>query len=70
MSGFENLITVVRSYSPDTDTDLLRRAYDFSALAHAGQKRRSGDQYITHPLEVAGLAAEMHLDDVGIAASL
>ena len=70
MNGFENLITVVRSYSPDTDADLLRRAYDFSALAHAGQKRRSGAQYITHPLEVAGLAAEMHLDDVGIAASL
>ena len=70
MSGFENLITVVRSYSPDTDADLLRRAYEFSALAHAGQKRRSGAQYITHPLEVAGLAAEMHLDDVGIAASL
>ena len=70
MIGFEDLVTTVRGYSPETDTDLLRRAYEFSALAHAGQTRLSGEQYITHPLEVAGLVADMHLDDVAIAASL
>ena len=70
MIGFEDLVTTVRGYSPDTDADMLRRAYEFSALAHAGQTRCSGEQYITHPLEVAGLAADMHLDDVAIAASL
>ena len=70
MIGFEHLVTTVRGYSPETDTDLLRRAYEFSALAHAGQTRQSGEQYITHPLEVAGLVADMHLDDVAIAASL
>lgn len=70
MIGFEHLVTTVRGYSPETNTDLLRRAYEFSALAHAGQKRQSGEQYITHPLEVAGLVADMHLDDVAIAASL
>ena len=70
MLSFENLLGSVRSYNPDTDADLLHRAYEFSALEHAGQIRRSGEQYITHPLEVAHLVAEMHLDDVTIAASL
>ncbi len=70
MSSLDGLIEQVRAYKPDADTDLLRRAYDFSAVAHAGQTRRSGEEYITHLLEVAGLVAEMHLDDVAVAASL
>ena len=70
MVSFENLLGAVRAYNPRTDADLLRRAYEFSAHGHAGQTRRSGEQYITHPLEVARFAAEMHLDDVTIAASL
>ena len=70
MISFENLLGSVRSYNPETDADLLHRAYEFSALEHAGQVRRSGEQYITHPLEVAHLVAEMHLDDVTIASSL
>ena len=70
MISFKELITAVREYNPDTDTELLHRVYEFSALEHAGQTRRSGERYITHPLEVAGLVAEMHLDDVAIAASL
>ena len=70
MTGFDDLLVTVKGYSPEADTDLLRRAYEFSSLAHAGQTRRSGEQYITHPLEVAGLVADMHLDDIAIAASL
>ena len=70
MSSLDGLIQTIQTYKPDADIDLLRRAYDFSALAHAGQTRRSGEQYITHPLEVAGLVADMHLDDVAVAASL
>ena len=70
MSSLEGLIQTIQTYKPDADIDLLRRAYDFSAVAHAGQTRRSGEQYITHPLEVAGLVADMHLDDVAVAASL
>ena len=70
MGSLDTLIRTVSAYKPDADVDLLRRAYDFSALAHAGQTRRSGEEYITHPLEVAGLVAEMHLDDVAVAASL
>ena len=70
MVSFANLLGAVRAYNPETDADLLHRAYEFSALEHAGQTRRSGELYITHPLEVARLVAEMHLDDVTIAASL
>ena len=58
MSGFDDLLVTVKSYSPEADTDLLKRAYEFSSLAHTGQTRRSGEQYITHPLEVAGLVAD------------
>ena len=70
MISFDALVRRVRANDPDADTDLLRRAYEFSALEHAGQTRRSGEQYITHPLEVAALVADMQLDDVAIAASL
>ena len=70
MISFEHLLGAVRAYNPETDADLLHRAYEFSALEHAGQIRRSGERYITHPLEVAHLVAGMHLDDVTVAASL
>ena len=70
MISFEKLADKVRVSNPDADTDLLRRAYDFSATEHAGQTRRSGEPYVTHPLEVAAVVAEMRLDDVAIAAGL
>ncbi len=70
MIRFNDLMARVRANDPEADTDLLNRAYEFSALEHAGQIRQSGEQYITHPLEVAALVADMKLDDVAIAASL
>ena len=70
MISFEKLADKARAFHPDADTDLLRRAYDFSAAEHAGQWRRSGEPYVTHPLEVASLVADMRLDDVAIAAGL
>ena len=70
MISFEKLADKARASHPDADTDLLRRAYDFSKAEHAGQKRRSGEPYLTHPLEVASLVADMRLDDVAIAAGL
>ena len=70
MINFDRLADKARASNPDADTDLLRRAYDFSAAEHAGQKRRSGEPYVTHPLEVAALVADMRLDDVAIAAGL
>jgi len=52
----------VRNYAPDADFDLIKRAYVFAAHAHGPQKRKSGELFITHPLAVAGLLAEMGLD--------
>src|ERR671912_806464 len=70
MIRFETLLEKVRSYSPEADLELLRRAYVFSALEHKGQVRHSGEPYLVHPLEVASLLAEMRLDPVAIAAGL
>ncbi|TAM50996.1 MAG: bifunctional (p)ppGpp synthetase/guanosine-3',5'-bis(diphosphate) 3'-pyrophosphohydrolase [Acidobacteria bacterium] len=61
---------MVSGYNPDCDEDLLRRAYVYSAMAHRGQVRVSGEPYLVHPLEVARILAEMHLDEVAIAAGL
>ena len=70
MIRFEDLIDKVRNATPDADTELLRRAYVFSAYEHKGQVRRSGEPYLVHPLEVADLLADMRLDVVAIAAGL
>ncbi|MGH9130214.1 MAG: RelA/SpoT family protein [Acidimicrobiales bacterium] len=52
------------------DLDLVRRAYRAAELAHAGQVRLSGDAYITHPLAVATVVAELGLDERSVAAAL
>ena len=70
MIRFETLLAKVRSYSPEADVELLRRAYVFSALAHKGQVRHSGEPYLVHPLEVADFLADMKLDVVAVAAGL
>src|SRR5688500_4635015 len=70
MIRFENLLEKVRSYSPEADVELLRRAYVFSALEHKGQVRHSGEPYLVHPLEVADFLADMKLDVVAVAAGL
>src|SRR5512134_3662723 len=70
MIRFETLLEKVRSYSPDADLELLRRAYVFSALEHKGQVRHSGEPYMVHPLEVADFLADLKLDVVAVAAGL
>ena len=70
MIRFESLLEKVRSYSPEADLELLRRAYVFSALEHKGQVRHSGEPYLIHPLEVADLLADLKLDVVAVAAGL
>jgi GTP diphosphokinase / guanosine-3',5'-bis(diphosphate) 3'-diphosphatase len=70
MIRFEDLLEKVRAYSSDTDVELLRRAYVFSAFEHRGQVRHSGEPYLIHPLAVADFLAEMKLDAVAIAAGL
>jgi GTP pyrophosphokinase len=70
MIRFEDLVEKVRASNPDADTELLRRAYVFSAFEHKGQVRHSGEPYLVHPLEVADLLADMRLDVVAIASGL
>src|SRR3954469_3416596 len=70
MIRFEDLLDKVRTYSPDADLELLRKAYVFSALEHKGQIRHSGEPYLVHPLEVADILADMKFDAVCIAAGL
>src|SRR5215217_3999470 len=55
MIRFEDLVEKVRASNPDADTEMLRRAYVFSAFEHKGQVRHSGEPYLVHPLQVAHL---------------
>ena len=66
----EELIAEVEAYNPDVDKELLRRAFEYAERAHAGQTRRSGEEFIHHPLGVARICAELHLDEQTIAAAL
>ena len=65
-----DLVDRVRAYNPDTDEDLLNRAYVYAMMAHGGQKRASGDPYFSHPLEVAAILTDLKLDDATIVAAL
>src|SRR6201997_3908249 len=69
MRQFE-LIEKVKQYNPNTNEELLNRAYVYAMRAHGEQKRASGDPYISHPLEVAAILTDLKLDDATIAAAL
>ena len=70
VTEINDLIRQVHSYHPDADEALLRRAYAFSAHAHEGQTRRSGEPYLQHPLAVAGILNFLKLDVTAIMAGL
>ena len=65
-----DLVDRVRSYNPDTNEDLLNRAYVYAMKAHGTQTRASGDPYFSHPLEVAAILTGLKLDDATIVAAL
>ncbi len=67
---FEEILERVQAYNPQSDEDLLRRAYVFSAREHRGQVRRSGEPYLVHPLNVAAILADMKADDFSIVVGL
>ena len=66
----EPLASVHRTLHPKADLALLQRAYDVADAKHAGQKRKSGDPYITHPLAVATILAELGMDTTTLVAAL
>ena len=65
-----DLVERVRSYNPDTNEDLLNRAYVYAMKAHGAQTRASGDPFFSHPLEVAAILTDLKLDDATIVAAL
>jgi RelA/SpoT family (p)ppGpp synthetase len=69
--AIDDLCNRVGSYYSEEQIEKVRRAYEFGAHAHSGQLRQSGEPYIQHPLEVANILAEMHMDhDTLVAAML
>ncbi|MGL4282053.1 MAG: HD domain-containing protein, partial [Albidovulum sp.] len=70
MIDVEDLIALVRNYNPRTNEERIRRAYDYGRRMHDGQKRRSGEDYFTHPVAVAAILTEQRLDDATIITAL
>src|SRR4051795_754461 len=64
------LLEVYQEGHKKADTAIIEAAYDVALEAHAEQVRRSGEPYISHPLGVARILADLGLDDVTIAAAL
>lgn len=64
------LVERVRAYHPSVDEDMLNRAYVYAVAKHGSQKRASGDPYFSHPVMVAGLLADLKLDEQTITAGL
>ncbi len=62
MTRAQDIVEKVRAYHSGADLALVRRAYDFSARVHKGQRRQSGDPYLVHPVGVASIIAELKLD--------
>lgn len=70
MVQFEDLVQKVQAYRPGEDLSLLHKAYEFSAAKHRSQTRLSGEPFVSHPLEVASVLADMRLDLVCLAAGM
>ncbi len=70
MIRINEIIDKVLENNPEADVNIIERAYVFSAKVHEGQVRLSGEPYLSHPMEVAGILADMKLDPVSIAAGL
>jgi len=70
MVRLDDIIEKVLLYNPSADFDVLRKAYVFSAKVHQGQVRLSGEPYLTHPMEVAGILADLKMDVPSIVTGL
>ncbi len=70
MIRINDIVDKVSDYVPDADADIIERAYIYSARVHEGQVRLSGEPYLSHPLEVAGILADMKLDPESVVAAI
>jgi GTP diphosphokinase / guanosine-3',5'-bis(diphosphate) 3'-diphosphatase len=68
--GINQLVSKLETYLPPQQVDLVEEAFGVASAAHQGQKRLSGEAYITHPIAVASILAELHLDGQTICAAL
>ncbi len=69
-TGINELVSQLYTYLPQSDVERVLAAYEFSASAHEGQKRKSGEPYISHPVAVARILADLHLDAGTLIAAL
>ena len=69
-TGATQLLNKLETYLPPQAVDQVREAYEFGAQAHEGQKRLSGEPYIAHPIAVADILADLHLDAQTIVAAI
>ena len=70
MIRITDILDKVAEYSPEADLSLIERAYIYSARVHEGQVRLSGEPYLSHPLEVSGILADMNLDEISVTSGL
>lgn len=70
MIRITDILDKIQEYNPGADSDIIDRAYIYSARVHEGQVRLSGEPYLSHPLEVADILADMKMDVESIAAAL
>ena len=70
MQTIDALATTLRTYLDPEQSNQVKRAYFFAEQAHFGQLRRSGEPYVTHPLAVAGILADMHMDHQSLMAAM
>ena len=66
----DDIVSEVKWTQPGANVELISKAYDLAREAHEGQKRASGEEYIIHPLNVAYILSDMHLDEAAISAAL
>ncbi len=70
MVRLTDILDKVTAYHPTADADLINKAYVYAARMHEGQQRKSGDPYFIHPVSVAHIIADMHLDGASVCAAL
>lgn len=70
IASIEDVIEKIRTYQSDDSVTLVQKAYDFAYLAHKGQFRKSGEDYIYHPVGVAMILADLQIDAITISAAL
>ncbi|MBX3318302.1 MAG: bifunctional (p)ppGpp synthetase/guanosine-3',5'-bis(diphosphate) 3'-pyrophosphohydrolase [Nitrospira sp.] len=70
VTDIDQLLSRLQAYQPEADLGMVRKAYEFSARAHEGQTRRSGEPYVKHPVAVAGVLTSLKTDVTAIVAGL